>query len=370
MRVGLCDVCKNIDEQRQPAVQHLRGERRLPRGRPGFPIGFRAEWARERAATSPRSTGSPARACRASPSTRAGCTSTRPAACSCAAATPSSTTSTTTTAAASPSRQGRNGDEFGWLEVAHASDRWLDPNSEERDVALGAALTTDVLIAHAVAPQTTGFSHCLPEGTEAAELVATARRAAWTSLAFAFRTAAAASSTSSRPSSRRASASSATRARATLPGNLPRGRDRERRRLCLLPRQAGRVRRPARPRRSARRRLGRRTRLRHVLLRLPSRLRELELPPAARLEARRRRARHPPPRRARASTAGRRHACTPSKPPSQAFAPYWSCADLRPSVPVIETHGQRAVQVVHPLANRDAELRDPSAPRSLPTSST
>ena len=49
---------------------------------------------------------------------------------------------------------------------------------------------TDVLIAHALEPQTTAYSHCLASGSRAAELVATARRAAWTSLAFAFRTAA------------------------------------------------------------------------------------------------------------------------------------------------------------------------------------
>jgi len=88
-------------------------------------------------------------------------------------------------------KPGKGGDAFGALEVSHASDLWLDPNGAEREVALGAALATDVLIAHALAPQTAAYSHCLATGSRAAELVATARRAAWTSLAFAFRTAAA-----------------------------------------------------------------------------------------------------------------------------------------------------------------------------------
>jgi hypothetical protein len=55
----------------------------------------------------------------------------------------------------------------------------------------GASLTTDVLIAHAQAPVADEWSHHLISGTPAAELIATARRAAWTSLAFAFREAAA-----------------------------------------------------------------------------------------------------------------------------------------------------------------------------------
>ncbi len=81
---------------------------------------------------------------------------------------------------------------FGLLESSLASDRWVDETADARLVALGAVITTDVLIAHAAAPVVGGWSHRLPIGTKSAELVATARRAAWTSLAFAFRTAAAA----------------------------------------------------------------------------------------------------------------------------------------------------------------------------------
>lgn len=81
---------------------------------------------------------------------------------------------------------------FGLLESSLASERWVDQSAEARVVALGAVLATDVLIAHAAAPVAGNWSHRLPVGTKAAELVATARRAAWTSLAFAFRTAAAA----------------------------------------------------------------------------------------------------------------------------------------------------------------------------------
>jgi hypothetical protein len=81
---------------------------------------------------------------------------------------------------------------FGLLESSLASDRWIDQTSKARVVGLGAVLTTDVLIAHAASPVVGGWSHRLPVGTKSAELVATARRAAWTSLAFAFRTAAAA----------------------------------------------------------------------------------------------------------------------------------------------------------------------------------
>jgi ATP-dependent helicase YprA (DUF1998 family) len=80
---------------------------------------------------------------------------------------------------------------FGMLEASLASDRWVDATREPRIVALGAALATDVLIAHAAVPVLGRWSHHLPTATRAADLVATARRAAWTSLAFAFRTAAA-----------------------------------------------------------------------------------------------------------------------------------------------------------------------------------
>ncbi len=87
-----------------------------------------------------------------------------------------------------PSRQAG----FGMIEASLANPDWVDPTAEPRVVALGASLATDVLIAHAVLPASKQWSHRLPVGTPAAALIATARRAAWTSLAFAFRTASAA----------------------------------------------------------------------------------------------------------------------------------------------------------------------------------
>ncbi|HZU17016.1 MAG TPA: DEAD/DEAH box helicase [Candidatus Dormibacteraeota bacterium] len=58
-------------------------------------------------------------------------------------------------------------------------------------LVLGGQVTTDVLLARAVQPAGGGWSHCWINVGKASELVSTARRAAWTSLAFAFRAAAA-----------------------------------------------------------------------------------------------------------------------------------------------------------------------------------
>jgi hypothetical protein len=80
---------------------------------------------------------------------------------------------------------------YGMLDQTHAPNEWLDSTAQPRRVALAAAMATDVLLAHAQAAASNGWSHRLPAGTKAAALVATARRAAWTSLAFAFRAAAA-----------------------------------------------------------------------------------------------------------------------------------------------------------------------------------
>ena len=38
----------------------------------------------------------------------------------------------------------------------------------------------------------------------------------------------------------------------------------------------------------------------------------------------------------------------------------WTCTDPTADAPIVETHA-RPVRVVHPLANRDAEVRDASA---------
>ena len=45
-----------------------------------------------------------------------------------------------------------------------------------------------------------------------------------------------------------------------------------------------------------------------------------------------------------------------------AFEPLWSCDEPEAAVPLIQTHGPRTVEVVHPLANRDGELGDANAP--------
>jgi len=45
-----------------------------------------------------------------------------------------------------------------------------------------------------------------------------------------------------------------------------------------------------------------------------------------------------------------------------AFAPFWSCVDPEADVPTIQTHGQRTVEVIHPLANRDLQLQDANTP--------
>jgi hypothetical protein len=80
---------------------------------------------------------------------------------------------------------------FGMLEANHAESSWYEEGAEPHVVALGASLATDVLIAHACTPVTEHWSHHLIGGCPAADLISTARRAAWTSLAFSFRTAAA-----------------------------------------------------------------------------------------------------------------------------------------------------------------------------------
>ena len=79
----------------------------------------------------------------------------------------------------------------GVLELAAVDSGWVDEKDDARQVVLGAALQTDVLIAHAVKPAADGWSHRLPYATEEARLVSTARRAGWISLAFTFRSAAA-----------------------------------------------------------------------------------------------------------------------------------------------------------------------------------
>jgi Lhr-like helicase len=361
MRVGLCDVCKNIDEKPHPRCNTcgaIDGYREVDLA---FPIGFRAEWAREKRryesavdrlsrASVPRVTVDASRMNQHESGgliVRGGGTTIYNV--------------NDNHGRCFTFKQGRNGEGFGWLETSHASDLWLDPNSAEREVALGAALTTDVLIAHAVAPQTSAFSHCLPDKSRAAELVATARRAAWTSLAFAFRTAAAAKLDVEPPE---------------LETGIRFIRDTNSNLLYpeifladAIENGAGYVSFLARP-----------TEFDDLLNRVEALVdrwdaeHECDTSCYACLRDYANSSYHPlldwrlgadaldvlrygAPRTDRWS-ATRVHAVEAAV---QAFAPYWKCADVDVAVPVIETHGSRVIEVLHPLANRDAELVDPNA---------
>lgn len=362
LRVGLCDVCKNIDERP--------GERCGTCGEASayrevdlcFPIGFRAEWARERR----RYETALDRLSRASvPRVTVDATRMRQHETGGLLVRGGGTVIYNVNDNHGRSftfKKGRNGDEFGWLEVSHADDRWLDPDSDEREVALGAALTTDVLIAHAVAPQTSSFSHCLPEGTAASKLVATARRAAWTSLAFAIRTAAAAKLDVEPPELEtgirfiRDTTSGLLYPEIFLADAIENG--------------AGYVSFLAEPAEFA-----------DLLDRVEALVGDWDRDhgcdtscyaclrdyanssyhplldwrlAADALDI----LRHGTPRHDRWAQT-RVHAVEAAV---EAFAPYWTCPDPTALVPVIETHGQRTIQVVHPLANRDLALRDSNAP--------
>jgi Lhr-like helicase len=191
MVVGLCDVCKNIDETPASVCRNCAAadpdyrEVELV-----FPAGFRAEWTRERAryesgldrlsrASVPRVTvdvggmhrhetsglvvmGGPTRIYTVNDNHGDGFDF-------------------------RPSRPRG----FGMLEASHADNDWYEGTAEPRVVALGASMATDVLISHAQSPATEHWSHYLISGTRASDLISTARRAAWTSLAFVFREAAA-----------------------------------------------------------------------------------------------------------------------------------------------------------------------------------
>jgi Lhr-like helicase len=192
MSVGLCDVCKNIDEKPQPKCDTCGEIEEYRTVDLTFPTGFRAEWTRQKR----RYESSLDRLSRASvPRVTVDASQMKEHQSNGLLVRGGSTTIYNVNdnhGRCFTFKQGKDGDTSGWLEVSHAWEGLLDPNSQEREVALGAAVATDVLIAHALSPQTETYSHCLPEGRfiKAAELVATARRAAWTSLAFAFRSAA------------------------------------------------------------------------------------------------------------------------------------------------------------------------------------
>src|SRR6266545_2985600 len=190
-RVGLCDTCKNIDEVSAERCRTCGDQAHYREVELCFPAGFRAEWTRERR----RYESSLDRLSRASVP-RVTVDTTRMARHQTAGLVvmggPTRIYSVNDNHGSCFTFQpGRGGREFGLLERSHAATDWLDDSAQPEVVALGASLATDVLIAHAERPRADRSSHCLPEGTPAAALVATARRAAWTSLAFAFRIAAA-----------------------------------------------------------------------------------------------------------------------------------------------------------------------------------
>jgi len=75
----------------------------------------------------------------------------------------------------------------GWLEVGSLEDkRWVRDDEPARLVALGSVFTTDVMLLRPLVERDGNFSHLTFPGTR----FGTARRAAWTSLAFALRAAA------------------------------------------------------------------------------------------------------------------------------------------------------------------------------------
>ena len=80
----------------------------------------------------------------------------------------------------------------GVLEAEYGLPRGSGASASPRKVALAAAMKTDVLLASHTRPRSGGYSHVsLRAGGRLAELISTSRRAAWTSFAFALRSAAA-----------------------------------------------------------------------------------------------------------------------------------------------------------------------------------
>jgi ATP-dependent helicase YprA (DUF1998 family) len=78
-------------------------------------------------------------------------------------------------------------DGSGWLELGSLeTNRWVRDEEPPRRVALGSVFTTDVMLLRPLVEHNGAFSHLIFPGTR----FGTARRAAWTSLAFALRSAA------------------------------------------------------------------------------------------------------------------------------------------------------------------------------------
>ena len=121
----------------------------------------------------------------------------------------------------------------GWLAVdAIDDDRWVDPTGDTRSVVLGSVVTTDVLIARPIEPVNQDWAHLMHFHNEAGLAIVTARRAAWTSLAFALRAAAAdLLQVEVRELDAGVRLDRHRRRRGPLPGGVPDRRHRERRRI-------------------------------------------------------------------------------------------------------------------------------------------
>jgi len=75
---------------------------------------------------------------------------------------------------------------FGWT----VPGRFSDEQNEAKSVAIGARVATDVLLIEPVSERVNGWTNLLSGQVSTSRLLDTARRAAWTSVAFAFRAAA------------------------------------------------------------------------------------------------------------------------------------------------------------------------------------
>jgi superfamily II DNA/RNA helicase len=191
--VGLCERCKNVQEQPGVACGNCgaSGEDEFRHVELSKPAGFRAEWT-EGAAYE----GSRERLSRASP----------PRLVVDRGAMPINHQTDGLAVRAGQTQlytindnRGR-GFEFqrstqptgGWLALGtFDDDRWVQPGGAARNVVLGSVVTTDVLIARPVEPANHAWAHLMHFHNEAGLAIVTARRAAWTSLAFALRAAAA-----------------------------------------------------------------------------------------------------------------------------------------------------------------------------------
>jgi ATP-dependent helicase YprA (DUF1998 family) len=197
--VGLCEVCRSLDEHPGDACRNCGvGGVDFRRVQLASPSGFRAEWTGGRAYE-----GSTDRLSRASVP-RLTVEADRMARSEIAGLTIAGGSTRLYTVNDNggrgfcfrPSTRG----DGGWLEESYVERAWMRGDVEPRTVVLGTGLATDVLIAHAARSATEAWSHRLlvatPNGRSRERwqervLVSTARRAAWTSLAFAFRAAAA-----------------------------------------------------------------------------------------------------------------------------------------------------------------------------------